>query len=119
MNHLFTLCFSLATALALPSCLTAFPQQAEPARPPVKNVLFIVSDDLRANTLGCYGDRVCKTPNIDKLASAGMLFERAYCQGTVCRPSRTSFMFSRYQGQGKTDPLLCTYPLQVWKAKEL
>lgn len=66
-----------------------------------RNVLFIVSDDLRASTLGCYGDRFCRTPNIDRLAKRGMLFERAYCQGTVCGPSRRSFMFSRYSGGGQ------------------
>ena len=68
------------------------------SRAEIKNVLFLISDDLRANTLGCYGDKFCKTPNIDKLAASGMLFERAYCQGTVCGPSRTSFMHSRYRG---------------------
>ena len=61
-----------------------------------KNVLLIVSDDLRADTLGCYGDQITRTPNIDRLASAGMVFDRAYCQGTWCAPSRTSFMHSRY-----------------------
>lgn len=64
----------------------------------IKNVLFIISDDLRANVLGCYGDRFCKTPNIDELARNGMLFNRAYCQGTSCGPSRRSLMYSRYQG---------------------
>ncbi len=63
----------------------------------IKNVLFIVSDDLKASVLGCYGDKVCKTPNIDKLASEGMVFNRAYCQGMSCAPSRRSFMYSRYQ----------------------
>lgn len=82
----------------LASCHLAAPAQ-EP-RPAVKNVLFIVSDDLRASTLACLGDDACKTPNIDKLARAGMLFERAYCQGTWCAPSRRSFMFSRYRGRG-------------------
>ena len=62
----------------------------------IKNVLFIVSDDLKASVLGCYGDEVCKTPNIDRLARQGMVFDRAYCQGTVCAPSRRSFMYSRY-----------------------
>jgi len=64
----------------------------------IKNVLFIVSDDLKASVLGCYGDKVCKTPNIDRLARQGMVFDRAYCQGTVCAPSRRSFMYSRYVG---------------------
>jgi len=68
------------------------------AAPKIKNVLFIISDDLRANVLGCYGDKFCKTPNIDKLARSGMLFQRAYCQGTSCGPSRRSLMYSRYQG---------------------
>ena len=80
----------------------AFVAFAEDSPVRVKNVLFIVSDDLRANTLGCYGDKLCKTPNIDKLAGEGMLFERAYCQGTVCGPSRLSFMYSRYKGGGAT-----------------
>jgi len=55
------------------------------------NVLFIVSDDLRPE-LGCYGNSIIKSPNIDKLASMGLVFERAYCQQAVCSPSRTSVM---------------------------
>ena len=62
-------------------------------------MLFIISDDLKASVLGCYGDPRCKTPNIDKLARRGLVFERAYCQGTSCGPSRQSFMFSKYKGQ--------------------
>ena len=65
----------------------------------VKNVLLIVSDDLKASSLGCYGNKICKTPNLDRLAANGMVFERAYCQGTWCAPSRLSFMHSRYQGR--------------------
>ena len=64
----------------------------------VENVLFLISDDLKASVLGCYGDKISKTPNIDKLASNAMVFERAYCQGLACAPSRTSFMHGRYHG---------------------
>ena len=60
------------------------------------NVLFIISDDLTATALGCYGNRVCGTPNIDRLASEGTLFSRAYCQATVCAPSRASILFGYY-----------------------
>ncbi|TWU56684.1 Choline-sulfatase [Rubripirellula tenax] len=55
------------------------------------NILFIAVDDLRPE-LGCYGSPIAITPNLDALAGGGLLFNRAYCQQAICRPSRASLM---------------------------
>ncbi|MDF1737633.1 MAG: sulfatase [Verrucomicrobiales bacterium] len=75
-----------------------FPATSSYAEPEIKNVLFLIADDLKAGVLGAYGDEFCETPHIDALAERGMVFDRAYCQGTWCQPSRQSFMHSRYEG---------------------
>ncbi len=76
------LLFSLVTGLPLSGSVAA----AE--RP---NVLLICVDDLKP-VLGCYGDPLARTPNIDRLAKRGTLFERAYCNQAVCSPSRNALL---------------------------
>ena len=55
------------------------------------NVLLICVDDLKP-LLGCYGTPLVKSPNIDRLAARGVLFERAFCNQAVCAPSRNALM---------------------------
>lgn len=64
--------------------------------PPKPNILWISADDLAAYPLGCYGDKLAKTPNIDAFAKTGMRFDRAYCNSPVCTASRQSFLTGRY-----------------------
>ncbi len=57
----------------------------------VRNILFIMCDQLRADYLSCNGHPTLETPNIDALAARGVNFNRAHCQSPVCGPSRMSF----------------------------
>lgn len=83
-------CFSLLlTGLCLCCAVKA---EAKPRY----NVLFIISDDLTYSALSCYGNEVCETPNIDKIAASGTRFTRAYCNATYCGPSRASFLSGYY-----------------------
>ena len=80
------------TALLLASVPTMRAADATSSKKP--NVLFVVFDDLN-NRLGCYGDPVAKSPNLDRLAARGTVFTRNFCQQPICGPSRASFMSGR------------------------
>jgi iduronate 2-sulfatase len=86
--------FLKGAGVGLPTALTVLPRSSvlgsasAPKRP---NVLFISVDDLRPE-LGCYGTPIIRTPAIDRLAASGVRFSRAYCQSSVCNPSRVSLM---------------------------
>lgn len=60
------------------------------------NIIMIFSDSHRADVLGCYGNSIIRTPNLDRLASEGVLFEDNYCTSPLCGPSRLSFTAGKY-----------------------
>jgi arylsulfatase A-like enzyme len=69
---------------------------------PLRNVLFVMCDQLRWDYLSCYGHPVLRTPAIDDLARRGVRFDAAYVQSPVCVPSRMSFYSGRYVGSHGT-----------------
>ena len=60
------------------------------------NILFILTDEHKLSAAGCYGDTVCRTPNIDRLAQTGVRFETAYTSCPVCTPARGTIMTGLY-----------------------
>jgi choline-sulfatase len=80
-----------AAALAATAAL-----QAQAAASPHPNILVIMSDEHNASVLGCYGNKVIRTPNLDGLAARGVVFESCYCSSPLCVPSRQSFTAGKY-----------------------
>jgi arylsulfatase A-like enzyme len=80
------------------------------------NILWIMADQFRADCLGCLGHPAAQTPNLDRLAAEGILFENAFCQSPVCMASRGSLFTGRYpstirvRGMGILPPSETTTP---------
>ncbi len=71
---------------------------AQPARQPQPNFVFIMADDLGVFDAGCYGQKLIRTPNIDRLAGEGTRFTDCYAGATVCAPSRSVLMTGQHTG---------------------
>lgn len=103
-NTFLWLPLSLGTFLVSGCTWNSFvSEKASPGEKQCPNVLFFLVDDLRP-ALGCYGDSLAHTPNIDRLAGEGVVFQKAYCQQAVCNPSRASLLTGlRPDENGVTD----------------
>ncbi|MDU0354341.1 sulfatase-like hydrolase/transferase [Paraglaciecola aquimarina] len=103
-------------------------QSKEVVKSPKKqyNVLYIMTDDHAAQAIGTYGGRLAKlnpTPNLDKLASEGMVFDNAFVTNSICSPSRATILTGQYSqtngvqdlkgGVGKENQYL---PIEMKKA---
>jgi arylsulfatase A-like enzyme len=73
-------------------------QNAPATSPRPPNVIFILADDLGYGDVGCFGQQLIRTPNIDRLAAEGMRFTQAYAGTTVCAPSRCALMTGQHTG---------------------
>jgi len=88
----------------------AAPGDAAPNRP---NILFIMSDDHSYQAMGCYGSRLAKlnpTPNLDRFADRGMVFDQVFCSNSICTPSRASVMTGQYSHRNGVYDLYDTLP---------
>ncbi len=103
MNSTKIISTALLASPFLASC-TVLAQKQETQK---KNILFIAVDDLKP-LLGCYGDPLAKTPNIDKLASRGAIYTHSYCQQAVSGPTRASLLTGK-----------CPDYTKVWDLKTL
>jgi arylsulfatase A-like enzyme len=79
-------------SLALTGC------NKQPAEQQKPNIIYIMADDLGYNHLGCYGQKIIKTPNIDILASEGVKFTQAYSGCSLCAPARSTLMTGKHTG---------------------
>lgn len=70
--------------------------QAAAAVPSKPNIVWIIAEDMSPH-FGCYGEKTIRTPNVDKLAADGLLFERAFVTGPICSPSRSALITGMYQ----------------------
>lgn len=86
----------LRRLLLLLFCLLAAGTAGRAADRP--NIIFILADDLAQGDLGCYGQKLIKTPNLDRLAAEGTRFTQAYSGTSVCAPSRSSLMTGLHMG---------------------
>ncbi|WP_303921179.1 sulfatase [Draconibacterium sediminis] len=75
-------------------CSGVYQTQGSSSQKP--NIVFIIADDISWNDFGCYGNKVVKTPHIDKLASEGLLFNNAFLTASSCSPSRCSIISGKY-----------------------
>ncbi len=92
-----------AVSLAVSGCsgLTASVRGSDKNRP---NIIFIMADDHAAHALSCYGSKINKTPNLDRLAAEGMLFNNCFCTNSICAPCRAVILTGKYSHiNGKID----------------
>ena len=102
----------LLTTLLFATALLSAAPAASPARKP--NIVFILADDLGLGDLGCYGQKIIRTPNIDRLAAEGVKLTQHYSGNAVCAPSRCVLMTGKHPGHAFVRDNRSTPPEGQW-----
>ncbi len=85
----------LAAGLAtLPSCVSGGRASAKATERP--NIIFIMTDDHASHAMSCYGSKINKTPNLDRIAKNGMRFENCFCTNSICAPCRAVILTGKH-----------------------
>ena len=87
------------------------------------NILFIMADDHASHAMSCYGSRINRTPNLDRIADEGMRFDNCFCTNGICTPSRAAILTGTYNHINQVTTLathmdnrLLTYPKLLQEA---
>jgi arylsulfatase A-like enzyme len=110
MPRQYTLLLSLSLLLAA----HVSPARAEEPKKKRPNIVFLIADDLRWNVLGCTGDKLAKTPNLDKLAKRGVLFRNHFVTTSICAVSRASIMSGQYARRHKINDFATDFTPDAW-----
>ncbi|MHC4573959.1 MAG: sulfatase/phosphatase domain-containing protein [Planctomycetota bacterium] len=93
-----------SASLVIPGCAAGPKLFGRTTRRDRPNIIFIMADDHASHALGCYGSRINKTPNLDRIAREGMRFDNCFCTNSICAPSRAVILTGKYSHiNGKID----------------
>src|SRR5437762_12767084 len=85
--------FTCLAAVAMIAAAWATPAAAQEKRP---NILYIMADDHASHAMSCYGSKINKTPNLDRIATGGMRFDNCFVTNSLCGPSRACLLTGKY-----------------------
>jgi arylsulfatase A-like enzyme len=121
-DFLKTLGSATASGIGL-SLLTGCSSIGQMAGKKHPNIIFIMTDDHASHAIGCYGSKINKTPNLDRLAKEGMMFKNCFCTNSICAPSRAVILTGKYShingvtdNREKFDGSQQTFPKMLQKA---
>ncbi len=121
-EFLKSLGFVAGSAVGLPSLLSssAAGRASRGKRP---NIIFIMTHDHASHALSCYGSKINKTPNLDRIAKQGMRFDNSFCTNSICAPCRAVILTGKYShlngirdNRQKFDGSQQTFPKLLQKA---